>query len=255
MNQVLLYAAGNTPALRHACRTLAKNGIAVTDIPGPDVTHLLLPAPAFEKDGRIKGGGILEHILADLPESVTVIGGNLTHPILAGYPVLDLLQDGLYLAKNAAITAEGAVRVAAQHLDITFTDCPILIIGWGRIGKCLGALLKSMGAKVTVAARKSGDRDILRALGYCADDPQTMTYALRNYRVIFNTVPTMVLDESKLRYCARNCLKIELASLPGIAGNEVVDGRGLPGRMTPESSGQLIARTVIRFLAEKEVRK
>lgn len=255
MNKVLLYSAGNTPALRHACRILAKNGIAVTDVPGPDVTHLLLPAPAFEKDGRIKGGGMLEHILADLPETVTVIGGNLTHPILVGYHTLDLLQDGLYLAKNAAITAEGAIRVAAQYLDITFSDCPVLIIGWGRIGKCLAALLKAMGAKVTVAARKAADRDILRALGYGADDPRTMTYALSNYRVIFNTAPTMVLDENKLRYCGQNCLKIELASAPGIAGSEAVDARGLPGRMTPESSGQLIARTVIRLLAEKEAQK
>lgn len=252
MNKALFYAAGNTPALRYACRALSQSGLNIADAPSAEVTHLLLPVPSFESDGRIRGGGILEHILADLPEDITVIGGNLAHPLLSSYQRMDLLQDGLYLAKNAAITADCAMRVAGRYMDTVFDGCPILIIGWGRIGKCLARLLKAMGTKVTVAARKAADRDVLRALGYGAEDPAAITHALAGYRVIFNTVPTMVLDDKKRSYCAANTILIELASTPGIAGKEVISAPGLPGKMAPESSGQLIARTVIRLLAEKE---
>jgi dipicolinate synthase subunit A len=253
MSNILLYAAGRSPVLRHACRTLAGNGIAVTDVPGPEVTHLLLPVPSFEKDGRIRGGGMLEHILADLSDEITVIGGKLDHPMLAGYKIADLLQDGQYQARNGAITADGAMRIAAQYLDTTFADCSALIIGWGRIGKCLARLLKSMGAQVTVAARKASDRDMLRALDYGAEDPATMRHSLAGYQVIFNTAPEMVLDEQRQKYCRKDCIMIELASVPGIAGDNVIDGRGLPGRLTPASSGQLIARTVIRLIAERRI--
>lgn len=252
MNQILIYAAGSAPAIRHTLRTLEQRGLRIADTPGPDVTHLLLPVPSFESDGRIRGGGILEHILADLPEGVTVIGGNLEHPSLAGYHCIDLLRDGLYLAKNAAITADCAIRVATQRLPVVLDGCPILILGWGRIGKCLAAQLKAAGAAVTVAARKDADRHMLRALGYGAEDPGAMRHSLAAYRVIFNTVPAPVLDEERMAHCRRECLKIELASKPGIAGPDVISALALPGRMAPESSGLLIAQSVIRLIAERE---
>ncbi len=252
MDKILVYAGGRTPALRHGCRELAKMGISVADEPGPAVTHLLLPAPAFEKDGRIKGGGALEHILADLPEGITVIGGNLDHPILVGYKKVDLLHDGMYVAKNAAITADGALRLAGQYMDTVFEGCPVLIIGWGRIGKCLGRMLKALGADVTIAARKASDRDLAAALGYGVEDPGSLEGGLRRYEVIFNTVPAMVLDGERIRFCRKDCIKIELASVPGMAGTDVIDGRGLPGKLTPASSGRLIAQTVKRLIAERK---
>jgi len=38
----------------------------------------------------------------------------------------------------------------------------------------------------------------------------------------------------------------------GIEGSHVIWARGLPGKDTPESSGKLIAKTVIRSLDRKE---
>lgn len=51
----------------------------------------------------------------------------------------------------------------------------------------------------------------------------------------------------------RNCLKIELASLPGIAGDDVIPARGLPGIYVPESSGKLIADTLLHRLQEERI--
>ena len=146
-----IYRAGYSEAIRWACQFLTKDGIALSEEPAADVTHLLLPVPSFEGDGRIKGGGILEHILADLPQEITVIGGNLNHPALDGYRTVDLLKDGLYTAKNAAITADCAIRVAGAHLKTVFAGCPVLVIGWGRIGKCLAAQLKAKRKPVLTA--------------------------------------------------------------------------------------------------------
>lgn len=252
MNGTILYPAGNNAAQRFACRELLDRGFSVVSTPAPDVKYLLLPIPSFEADARIRGGGILEHILAELPENVTVIGGNLMHPSLQGYPTIDLLKDPLYVAENAAITADCALRVAGRRLQTVFRGCPILVIGWGRIGKCLAAQLLALGADITVAARKGSDRAILQALGYRAVDPGQLNETLSEYRVIFNTAPAPVLSDAQVRHCRNDCLKIELASTDGIAGANVIPARGLPGKEAPESSGKLIAQTIFRILAKKE---
>lgn len=252
MNDTILYCAGNTSAMAFAAEALRRQNISVVSAPAPDVTHLLLPIPSFEADGRIRGGGILEHILADLPEQVCVIGGNLDHPILKSYPKIDLLQDPEYLAKNAAITADCALRIAANRLPVTFQDCPILILGWGRIGKCLANLLKALGADVTVAARKSSDRAMLRALGFKAADPKYLEPLLRRFRVLFNTIPSPILSDAQVFHCRPDCIKIELASVRGIAGSQVIPANGLPGKTVPETSGALIADSILRILSVKE---
>ena len=242
MKTAIFYAAGNVSA----CRFLSQE-FRISPTPEPDVTHLLLPVPSFEADGRIRGGGLLEHILADLPENLTVIGGNLNHPLLKGYRCIDLLRNGEYVARNAAITAECAIRVAANALPVVWEGCPVLIIGWGRIGKCLAAKLQAMGAFVTVTSRRAEDRCILKAMGYGTADPLHLS-RLEHYRVIFNTAPAVVLENAP-----KNVLKIDLASTPGILGSDVIRAGGLPGKMVPESSGKLITETIIRLFGEKEV--
>ena len=44
---------------------------------------------------------------------------------------------------------------------------------------------------------------------------------------------------------------MDLASKKGIAGNDVIWARGLPGIHAPEESGALIARTILDLLKEE----
>lgn len=229
LHKRLIYPVGTTEAIGFAARYLR---LPLVDHPTPDATHLLLDVPLRQTN--------VEKILDMLPPDITVIGGNLNLP---NYRCLDLLQDPEYLARNAAITAHCAVKLALPYLTVTLEHCPVLILGWGRIGKCLARLLANMGAEVTVAARKEADRAMLRALGYRACDYPELPKILHCCRLIYNTVPEKILSESTTFCC--DCVKIELASQPGLPG-DVIDGRGLPGKLAPESSGRLIADTILR---------
>ena len=240
MNKFLIYPVGSSQSCRYAADFLQKHGANLTDHPTPEITHLLLDVPSFGNDGMLRSGSDLSRILEMLPQYITVIGGGLEHPALEGYRQMDLLKDEMYLAKNAAITAECALQVAAGSMTTTFAGTPVLVIGWGRIGKCLARLLKALGAHVTVAARKSADRAMLEALGYKAADPACIE---GSFSVIFNTAPAPVLD------CPQG-INIDLASCRGLAGRDVIWARGLPGIHAPESSGQLIADTVLRLIRE-----
>lgn len=246
MKDVLFYPVGFTQACIFAANQLQHAGIPMIDHPAPEVTHVLLDVPSFDAGSALRGGFNPKIILERLPPSVTVIGGNLTHPILKGYHTLDLLADAQYLAQNAAITADCALQAAAPHLTTVLADTPVLIIGWGRIGKCLSALLRGVGAKIAVAARKESDRAMVQALGMQAVEIGTIPHILPEYRLLFNTVPESILPPDQLDLC-KNCIKLDLASKPGLEGSDIIQARGLPGIYAPESSGKLIAETILRL--------
>ena len=210
-----------SPAMEYAAIWLRGAGITVTEATTQETTHFLLPVPTRCFD--------------TLPENVVIVGGNLH--CLPGYAVIDLLKDPQYLVENAAITARCAVKL----VDADWRGLPVLVLGWGRIGKYLARELREFGAEVTIAARKAGDLETAAALGYGRIPLLDVKQALSRFRVVFNTIPAMVLPLGVWDGTA-----VELASKPGMSGGNIVDGKGLPGRLAPEASGELIAR---RFLA------
>ncbi len=231
MTDTAIYPASAAPAIAFAAEFLSNHGLTITHTP-EEATHYLCTVPT-PKD-------------TICPAGVTFIGGNLAH--LANVPKLDLLQDMHYLAKNAAITAHCAMRLGANALTDTFSDLPVLVIGWGRIGKCLAAQLKAAGCRVSVAARKGQDRAILEALGYSAVPMATLHQHAKNCQLLYNTVPAPVLDTTGL-----SCVAIDLASVPGFAGDHVIYARGLPGKMVPKAAGRLMGETIAQLLKEGKV--
>ena len=253
LNNPVFFIGTDTPALGYTQSFLETNGYCVAPVPSRDVTHLILNIPTFTADGSLVGGGNLTETLEKLPENVTIIGGNLNNTFFQNHSTLDLLQNEVYLAENAAITAECALRVSFAHFHAVMKGTPVLLLGWGRIAKCLAKLLQAIGADVSIAARKEADIAIAHALGYDAMPLNHLIPQLSKYRIIFNTVPAMILPNSKNVHYRPDCLKIDLASKPGIAGSDVIIARGLPGKMAPESAGHLIAKTILELSIRKEV--
>lgn len=227
-------------AMEYAAKFLKKLDLNITDVPDYDVEHLLLPVPSFAGGSRY-----ITPILAALPHSATVSGGNLQHPAVENYRCIDFLQDPYYLSANAAITADCAIRLANRQ----WQDLPVLILGWGRIGKCLGQKLARLGADVTIAARKDGDLAMIRALGSKSIPVDKVSGTVKQFRAVFNTVPEMILPDF---VCPDNCVALELASKPGIAGDGIISARRLPGKYAPEASGKLIAQTFLRLALGRE---
>ena len=223
MNKISIYIAPGNAATEQAGRFLREAGMAVTNTRCPKATHWLLPVPT--------------KIPVDAPPGVTVIGGNLA------VPGMDLLKDPYYLAENAAITARCAMALIGKELN----GLPVLVLGWGRIGKCLGKFLAEAGAEVTIATRKKTDVAMVRALGYKGIFLHEAPPLLTRFDALINTIPAMVLSASG---CRKDCVLLELASQPGMSGGNIIDGRGLPGKYAPEASGRLIARTILRLCEE-----
>lgn len=238
MRKELICCPPANDALRFCGSYLTGIGLTTTDTYGPGVTHWLLPVPASGSQITEASGGAAR--------GVVICGGNLDHPLLRNHRTLDFLKDPYYLADNAAITAQCAIRLLNEHLADLYNS-RILILGWGRIGKCLGKLLQQIGVHVTIAARKEADLAMIHALGYQAVPICETSREIRCYDAVLNTVPEMVLPGLEFEGIA-----IELASKPGMSGPNIIPARGLPGKMAPEKSGELIARTFLRLGLDKE---
>ena len=227
MKRPRLYIAPS-PALDYARKELQAAGYEINDHIDEGVTHILLGVPTREAPENI-------------PEGCAVIGGNIDEGI-------DLLKDPYYLAQNAAITAHAAIKIAMNALPVCLWECRSLILGFGRIAQCLAHFLKGMGVQVTIAARRPEALALANALGFEALALEKLDY--KPYRLVFNTVPQELgLKEEDF---APGCLKIDLASVKALPGEDTLWARGLPGKEHPESSGRLIAQRVSYYLNNKE---
>ena len=235
----LLCCLVSTPAALAACHELEAAGFSLCREPNPEVSGLVLDVPTPQT---------AEIPWDRLPEGCRVFGGSLAG-VPEGFRVRDLWDDPIYTARNADITARCALRLATGRLEETLAGLPVLILGWGRIGKCLERHLRSLGAEVCVFARSPKDRGMLAALGSRALDRAEMLAALPGARLVFNTAPAPILSEEDTRSCSG--LLVDLASRRGMEDPRALWARGLPGKLAPLSSGRLIAQTVCRLWKEE----
>ena len=240
---------------------LNRAGSLVEALKGAD--FVILPLPAFDGAGGVSGcvpALELETLLEALEPGTLVFGGRLQAQAAAfeqaAIRAVDYAAMEEMAAANAIPTAEGALRLAMEHLPITLHGSRCLVIGYGRIGKQLSARLKALGAEVTVAARRAADRAFIRASDLGSDTTGVYTKGLEGYDLIVNTVPAMVLDESQLRQVRKDCFLLDLASSPGGIDREACRRLGiqaewalsLPEKSAPATAGAIVRDAVLDYL-------
>lgn len=234
MEHTTVYIPIPTPTLTCTARVLREAGVEI--LPGPEgADYLLYPSPTPLS------------ALDDYCQGATIIGGNLDF-LNECVSRIDLLKDPFFLADNAAITAEAALGLILSSLSCAITEAKILILGWGRIGKCLTHQLAHLNAPLSVYARKPEDQALLRSLGYHPIRSEELGRMLPEFRCVVNTVPASVLSPAEGALLRADCFKLDLASVCGIPGDGVLHARGLPSRYKSESTGKLIARTILYHL-------
>lgn len=228
---------------------------------------MILPVPSVRADGSINTPFSDECTVLD----DELIGILIKKPVfiamkdkfLKAYPQFEKAEIFDYAAKdefailNALPTAEGAVEVAMNKFEGTIAGSRCLITGYGRIGKVLAEMLKNLKAEVTVSARKPSDMAFAQAFGYDEINTNKMS-DVRNFDLVFNTVPSMIFNRELLLNTDKNTIIIDLASLPGgvdfeaahILGIDAVRALALPGKCAPKTAGEIIKKTVFNTIEE-----
>lgn len=227
---------------------------------------ILLPLPLCKEAGMLHCGEFslpTAELFRRIGPGKTVLAGQVTpeqkqQAAERGLEIEDyFLREELTVA-NAAATAEAAIQVAMEQRDRMLLGANCLVLGFGRIGKLLSHRLHGMGAIVTAAARKPADLAWIRAYGWRALEIRQLSGTLGSFDIVFNTVPSPVLDRTWLEELPSDSLCVDLASKPGIDGKAAEDlgltciwARGLPGRMVPHTAAEIIRDTIYHILEER----
>ena len=229
-------------------------------------TLIVLPLP-FSTDGiklfaplynfEIK----ISDILALLKKGQLVAGGKLSDDfckkvMLKGCGVYDYYLSERLSVMNAIPTSEGAISIAINETQKTIFGSKCVVAGYGRIGKILAKLLKNMGADVTVLARSEQALTWAEADGCHACPFYCAGRYLNDKDIIFNTVPALWMDKNIIDSTKNNTVIIDLASAPGgvdfeyakSVSKKVIFALSLPGKVAPETSGNIIADCVLSKL-------
>jgi dipicolinate synthase subunit A len=192
----------------------------------------------------------LRCLLSRVNESATVFCGNgsAVKRYFNG-KVLDYSDNEAFLCENAYITAQCALKLTLDNADTVLRDKKALIVGYGRIGKYLAAMLRALGAVVFVYARRK-ESQLDASFNGCV--PVSLnSNVIPELDLVYNTVPEIIIGKDFTDMLSNKSLIFELASPPG--GFEdisrVISARGLPGKMLQKSGANAISDFVLRNLS------
>lgn len=175
-----------------------------------------------------------------------------------GFRLIEYGNIPSFVEENGAITAEGALQIAMRHRLRTLRGSDVLVIGYGGIGKPLSAMLKSLGADVSVAVRREEQLWILKGEGYRPILSKDLLQFAGEYDVIFNTAPQLLLTRPVLEQMSPGVLIVDLASRPGGVDwktaremeLKAIHALALPGQLTPVSGAIAIQHAIYQICEE-----
>lgn len=161
---------------------------------------------------------------------------------------IDILDDEYFTIMNTIPTAEGAIQKAIELTNFNIDKSNVMVLGFGRVGKTLCYKLKNLGANVYAEARKEKDLAWINVYGYTPVKFEDISKKICKMDIIFNTIPELILDKSRLVLLSKETLIIDLAS-KGIGvdwesankiGINATKYLGIPGKIASDFEGDLI---------------
>ncbi len=177
----------------------------------------------------------------------------------SGHTIINYLQREELALLNAVPTAEGAIEIAMREMPRTIWNSNVLVAGFGRCGQYLARALSALGAHVSVTVRRSAAAALARTHGFSPVYVGELQGCAGTYDVIFNTVPHCIFDSSLLPFLRKDCLLVDLASLPGGVdtacaeelGIQTVQALSLPGKVAPVTAAEILCDIIENIRSER----
>ncbi|MDR3185935.1 MAG: hypothetical protein LBU04_03905 [Christensenellaceae bacterium] len=192
----------------------------------------------FDK-GSMFFSSTLKHVTGD-----TIKEFKLTH--------YDYFANEELAVRNAGLTAEGMLALLIENTQASIKDLKILILGYGRVGKASAQILHDNHCFFSVVNRNSiasAEATLIANRSYSFEN---MPNIIRDYDVIINSVPAVILNSEILHEIKDDTLILDLASLPGGVDMSQLENRnikvihalGLPGKFSPLKAAKLIKKVI-----------
>jgi dipicolinate synthase subunit A len=231
---------------------------------------IVLPLPGTNAEGVIRAVYLEEKLVLTeaavsmaAPGALVIIGS--ARPFLKEWckkynlKLLEIVDMDEVAILNSIPTAEGALQIAMEETNITIHGSKTCILGFGRIAITLARVLKALGSDVTVVARSDGQLARAYEMGCKRAAYHELREIMNSVDIVFNTVPSLVLDANILKYSNPEVVIIDLATQPGgtdfeaanAYGIKAILAPGLPGKVAPLTAGKILADVVPRLIIQE----
>ena len=257
--KVCYYAFNHTECYNSLEEAMNSSDVIVLPLPFTK-DRLTLNTPLF--DDKV----VISDIVALLSNKKMVFGGQLPKSFCEELESRDCPYCDYFLLDELAIynavpTAEGVVQVLIEELPITIHGMKCGVLGYGRVGKVLANTLSSLGAKVTVFARKQSAFAEIYASSMEYKHFDVLATENNDFDVVINTVPVRVLGDAQLSKLNSDCILVEVASAPfGIdfqsakeKAFKVIKAGSLPGKVAPKTAGEIIGRSILPMIRRQNL--
>lgn len=224
-----------------------------------EADYIIAPIPFTRDCKNITGENITcDELISTLNGKILFTGAikpEITEK-LSKYEYYDLMKFEDVVISNAVSTAEGAIYEAIKGTKFTINSSNVLILGYGNIGKALANMLRSFGCNIFCEARKDKDYAIIKSIGYKCVKLDELEEYLPHMDYIFNTIPSMILDEKRLKLVKNTSLIIDLASTPGgvdfkaasMQNKNVTWALSLPSKIAPQTSAKKLKEKIDKIV-------
>lgn len=243
--------------------------VTLEEAPFSQIDFILLPIPGVHEDGIAESKFskreivLTKELLAQTKSNCIIYSGIIT-PFLAqlskhtNRKIVAIFERDDVAILNSIPTAEGALMLAIQHTDITIHQSQVIVLGFGRVGMTVARLFSSVGAIVSVCARKPEHLARITEMGLTAITPSILEVELPKQNIIINTVPSLILTSSLMKKIDSSSLILDLASKPG--GTDFLSAKehqiktlwplGLPAKVAPKTAGKIIGQVLLEMINE-----
>ena len=99
---------------------------------------------------------------------------------------------------NTVPTVQGIIKAMIDNIEYTVHSSKCAVFGYGRVARLTADTLSSLGADVTIAARKSGDIATAKTKGCGGIYISEFWKQANKFDIIINTVPSLVINKKIL---------------------------------------------------------
>lgn len=249
------------------------NQIDFQELKVEDLDVVILPITGMDEEGSVETVFSDQHIqitedwFRKLKESAIVFTG-ITNAHLSeltertGTELIPLFDRDDVAIYNSIPTAEGTIMMAIENTDYTIHSSRVIVAGFGRVGNTVASKFAALGAKVSVATKKSSDLARITEMGLNPIFLNKLPEHTSECDLLINTIPAMVITKEAIQNLPSNSVIIDLASKPGGTdfayakqrGIEAILARSLPSIVAPRTAGKILADVIIQILTkEKEL--
>lgn len=166
-----------------------------------------------------------------------------------------LMNNSEVIDENAQLTAQGVLAEMVKHVDLSFRQLSVDVIGYGHCGKCIVRAIQGLVQSFRIIVKNSEYRKTVQSI-----DSEVISYEdwsrVSPSILIINTAPSLVITKELMNNWDKSPIILDIASHQGGVDYETARIKSIPAYLlpslpplyTPVSAGKILAKAILKEL-------